>query len=279
MDSTFSNIVQALKHLLSKKRQNNIDGHSLGWFQAKYLKHTSSSTLRSIKFHNYKIWYNNGPELYAGIDELFLTEIYKQDFAPNSLIIDCGSYIGLSLLYYKSICPSARIISFEPDKQNYGILLRNIETNNLNNIEALNKAVWIDNTEISFESSGNMGSKIVADGSASNNSVQAVRLKELLYQQVAFLKIDIEGAEFEVLQDISNELKNVRNLFIEYHGNFNEARKLTTILEILNEKGFSYYIKEAADIYKQPFLHHARKYQYDVQLNIFCFQLYVSVTS
>ena len=74
--------------------------------------------------------------------------------------------------------------------------------------------------------------------------VKCVRLKDLLNEEIDFLKIDIEGAEFAVLKDCSDNLKNIKNLFVEYHGKYDEMFKLNEILEILLQNNFKYYIKE-----------------------------------
>ena len=68
------------------------------------------------------------------------------------------------------------------------------------------------------------------------------------------MKIDIEGAELPVLRDCSDNLKNVKNLFVEYHGKYNEIFKLNEILEILLQNNFKYYIKEGDSVYSRPFL-------------------------
>ena len=68
-------------------------------------------------------------------------------------------------------------------------------------------------------------------------------------------------------------LSNVKNLFIEYHGTFHQYAELTKIFQIVTREGFSYYIKEALNIYKSPFLQTKDpKVPFDVQLNIFCFR-------
>ena len=45
------------------------------------------------------------------------------------------------------------------------------------------------------------------------------------------LKIDIEGAEFEVLDDCKNHLNNIENIFIEYHSSNKKPQQLHDILE------------------------------------------------
>jgi hypothetical protein len=118
-----------------------------------------------------------------------------------------------------------------------------------------------------------MSSKINVNSGLPTKTVRAIRLRDLLSEEVDFLKIDIEGAEYAVLKDIRESLLNVKNLFVEYHGNFNQSRELTDMLTWINEQGFSYYIKEAAPVYTTPFQREIRSvYEYDVQLNIFCFR-------
>ena len=54
-------------------------------------------------------------------------------------------------------------------------------------------------------------------------TVTCVRLKDLLDDDIDFLKIDIEGAEYAVLKDCSDDLTNVKNLFVEYHGTYQKC--------------------------------------------------------
>ena len=101
---------------------------------------------------------------------------------------------------------------------------------------------------------------------------KSVKLKDLLIQKVDFLKMDIEGAEYEVIKDCKENLKNVSNLFLEYHGKFSDNHKLIEIFQIIESAGFKFYIKEAASLYPTPFFRKATTYPYDVQLNIFAFR-------
>ena len=78
--------------------------------------------------------------------------------------------------------------------------------------------------------------KLVIDEIVEKNNVRCVRLNDLLNEEIDFLKIDIEGAELPVLKDCSDNLKNVKNLFVEYHGKYDEMFKLNEILEILVAK-------------------------------------------
>lgn len=90
-------------------------------------------------------------------------------------------------------------------------------------------------------------------------------------RKVDFLKIDIEGAEYEVIKDCENELKNIDFLFIEYHSMPEKGQNLHEILEIVHRTGFKYHIKEAYTS-KHPFMERNLNFGMDLQLNIFCYK-------
>ena len=249
----------------------------ISWFQEKLLKHANSGIEYSHLYKNrYKIIFKDPKAFLYSVKELFVEEIYKfkaQDDTPY--IIDCGSYIGTSILFFKTQYPNAKILAFEPDNSNFELLNNNIKNWDLKDIEIQNAAIWIDNLGVNFIADGNMASKIDESNNTAHNENQktkSVRLKDLLTEKIDFLKIDIEGAEYEVLVDCESKLSFVENLFIEYHGNYNEMYKLNKILNILIENNFKYYIKEAGVTFEHPFYDRENIYYFDTQLNIFAFK-------
>jgi FkbM family methyltransferase len=240
----------------------------------KYLKHLPPGKLHSHKLFGHETWFVSGQEYLHGIKEIFIEETYKQTLPPNAYILDCGANIGLSVIYLKWICPSATIIAFEPDANNFALLQKNIASHGLEKVELKNQAVWKEDAMLSFESEGTMSSKIVSnEGSGQSVRIPAVRLRDYLDKKIDFLKIDIEGAEFEVLLDISSHLSVVDNLFVEYHGSFDQIDQLARLFNLLSQSGFKYYIKEATNVYETPLLRRKTSgTPYDIQLNIFCFR-------
>ncbi|MEO6837853.1 MAG: FkbM family methyltransferase [Ginsengibacter sp.] len=245
---------------------------NLNWFLIKYLKHLPPDNIHFHKLLNHKTFFHGGPEYLHGLKEIFLEGVYNQKLPENAYILDCGAHIGLSVIYLKSICPTANIVCFEPDAKNFDLLQRNITSHQLKNVEAKEEAVWVENTSLNFIQDGNMGSKIGEAKSSHSVTVKATRLKDFLDKKVDFLKMDIEGAEYNVLKDISDSLKNVNKMFIEYHGTFEQNNELLEIFEMVSKAGFKFYIKEAASVYDQPFLPKASSGEYDLQLNMFCFR-------
>ncbi|MEZ5017644.1 MAG: FkbM family methyltransferase [Flavipsychrobacter sp.] len=244
----------------------------LNIIRVKLLKHDNSESVKEYNLFGKRFKYINSYDFLHSLEEIFLEEVYKCSLGETPLIIDCGANIGLSVLYFKRAYPGAKIIAFEPDVNNYELIKQNIESYNLSGVELRKEAVWVKEETLKFKTMGSLGSMIVSGASDDTYDVKAIRLKELLAQEVDMLKMDIEGAEYQVIKDVAPELKNVKNLFLEYHGTFSEMSKLSELFTLLTNSGFSYYIKEALNIYRTPFYRSDIEHPYDVQLNIFCFR-------
>ena len=248
---------------------------NMSWAQEKFYKHTSKG---KKYIHKYKkginVAFTDPLSFLHAIKEIFVDEIYLFETKnPAPLIIDCGGYIGISALFFKLNFPQSKIIVFEPDSENFRVAKENIDSWGFHDIELYKKAVWINTGDLEFYESNSMASSVHAINTGGNKvKVSAVRLKDSLDQKVDFLKIDIEGAEYEVLLDIQSRLVNVEKMFVEYHGYYHEMDKLNTILNILTEENYRWYIKEAENVYSRPFYDKKIIDTYDVQLNIFAFK-------
>jgi FkbM family methyltransferase len=248
----------------------------INWTLEKILKHEDDQSFKQKKLPIGIINYKRPYEVLHTYRELFCKEIYR--FHTNSeapIIIDCGSNIGLSVLYFKTIFPKAKVWAFEPDQANYELLSKNIQSNDLQDIIAEPAAVWISDGTINFSGNGSEASRIDENNAhTSSHTVACIRLKNLLckFETIDFLKMDIEGGEYKVITDCANELHRVSNFFLEYHGKANETKQLTELLEIVDKQGFQAYIRNAADTLAHPFIDKQTNTQFDVQLNIFCYK-------
>src|SRR5206468_1716479 len=119
------------------------------------------------------------------------------------------------------------------------LLQANIKSFGYHKVLALQEAVWIENTILQFAGGGSMSSRIDSESSQNTTQVKAIRLKDYLDKPVDFLKIDIEGAEYQVMMDIVDQLYHVKNLFLEYHGSFHQNKQLNQLFELLVSNGFS----------------------------------------
>lgn len=206
-----------------------------------------------------------------GYREIFQRGIYHfRCDSTEPLVIDAGANVGLTTIFFKQIYPESRVILFEPDRELFALLRQNIATYGLEKIEAINAAVWKTDGHLPFVSEGGLSGHIAsrADEVPEQMRVASVRLKRFLDRRIDLLKMDIEGAEFEVLQDCRDELRHIENLFIEYHSAADSEQQLARILQILSGAGFRYHVHEAFTS-PRPFLRRNLCGRMDLQLNVF----------
>jgi FkbM family methyltransferase len=183
-------------------------------------------------------------------------------------ILDCGANIGLSVIDFKRRHPGAKVIAFEADPAIFDVLQRNVESFKLSGVELHNAAVWNDDAGVTFASEGSDAGHIGSDGGA-GISVKSVRLRDFLNEDIEFLKLDIEGAETDVLQDCADCLGKVKRVFVEYHSYAGQPQTLPDILTILSNSGFRYYIGSEGVEIKNPFMMTWTDNGQDMRINIF----------
>jgi FkbM family methyltransferase len=183
--------------------------------------------------------------------EIFIYNLYQfraQRLDP--LIIDCGSNIGLTLLYFKSLYPESRLIAFEPDPAIFPYLRENIQNNRIEKTELHNAALGEREGILPFLSDGHIGSCLVETAASDIPSdwkrydVPCVRLSQYLKDHVDLLKMNIEGAEWQVLSECREHLNRVQQIMIEYHHLPGLPRTLHSILELLDKSGFEYLVSD-----------------------------------
>jgi FkbM family methyltransferase len=242
--------------------------------EKKRLLESTNFQQETAKVFDLDFAFSHGPSLLHSLEEIFSEDIYLFDNENDTpYIIDCGANIGVSVLYFQRKYPKSKILAFEPDENIFKILEKNINTFQHPSTEIRKEAVWIKDEDLQFYSEGGLAGSCVTDFAKKNQiiTVKAVDLKKYLQQPVDFLKIDIEGAENVLIFDIADSLKNVKNLFLEYHGILDEEQNLGEILNLLKSKGFEYYIRVAGETIIHPFCNEKPK-SFNQQLNIFCYR-------
>ena len=186
--------------------------------------------------------------------------------------MDVGANIGLSVLFFKSIYPNSKIIALEPDPSIFKMYKENIKDNGYANVLLIQKAAWTNDERISFQQEGSDAGRISTFIIDDSVIVETVRLKTLIEKyRPDFLKMDIEGAEAEVLLDCKNSLNSIQWLFVEYHSRINSMQKLDELLEILIHSGFRIHLSPAFSS-SAPFLALKTQYGFDMQINIFAWR-------
>ena len=95
-----------------------------------------------------------------------------------------------------------------------------------------------------FFSEGGFSGRICEQTGQSNELVDGVRLRDFLDSRVDFLKLDIEGAEVEVINDCQDRLHNIEHLFVEYHSPLGQKQQLDIILTALTNSAVGNICRE-----------------------------------
>lgn len=199
----------------------------------------------------FKVKYPSLPSLRYLFREIFLRQEYHfMADTAEPFIIDCGANIGLATLYFKALYPSAELLAFEPDPDAFACLSSNVAQNNLGGVELRNSALAGSDGKItlysSFAGPGELNASIYkARSGGEPRRVTAAKLSQFITRPVALLKLDIEGAEGEVLTELraSGKLPLISRIVLEYHHHIDTgADSLSGLLETLERSGFGYQL-------------------------------------
>jgi FkbM family methyltransferase len=174
----------------------------------------------------------------------------------DPFIVDGGSNIGMSVLFFKSLYPDSRVLAFEPAKRAHELLVRNVEANGLRGVDVRHAALGGENAAVQFfEDPDDPATFRMSTRPeripGSSTSVTQERLSDSLTGNVDLLKLDIEGAEDSVLADLvdSGAISSIEQLVVEFHHQLDARRDfLGAFLERLREHGFAYQVSAAEDI-------------------------------
>jgi len=201
----------------------------------------------------YDISFFDKVTFFCGYSEIFVKEIYHFKTAKEDpFIIDCGSNIGLTILYFKMLYPKAEVIAFEPSQKCFNVLQKNVADNHLTNVTAYNKAVSDREGKNSFwdpsHGRGDGRASILVQGQNKDmTETECVHLSNYISKPVDLLKMDIEGAEFGVFQELAqaNKLGLIKEIVLEYHHHVpnGDIDRLGQFLALLESNNFGYQIR------------------------------------
>jgi FkbM family methyltransferase len=161
-------------------------------------------------------------------------------------VFDVGAHLGYySLLAAKCVGPCGKVVAFEPSAKNFSLLRKNIELNKLTYVRLVNQAVFCRPERVTLslpldnESSGNWS--INADKGGERIHVQADTIDRFCHRNQImpdFLKIDVEGAEYDVLMGAVESIQRYRpKLLIELH-HFDGNLRAHPVPDLLQSWGY-----------------------------------------
>ncbi len=184
------------------------------------------------------------------LSEAFIrpTEFFNEHVTiqPGDTILDLGAYIGTSAALFSHLTgPQGQVYSFEPIHSQ--ALQKNIEINNLTNVECVPAAVGDENRHISFTQSDLGVSSRQANSNESKNfhTVPQITVDEFVAERglkkVDFIKMDIEGAEEPALRGALKTLERFKpKLSIaSYHTDISGDKQHPKLISLLKQLHYS----------------------------------------
>jgi FkbM family methyltransferase len=184
--------------------------------------------------------------------ESAVTGLILDKIKPGDTVLDIGANIGyFTLLFAQKAGPTGRVYAFEPSPENFALLKKNVEVNGYGNVTLVNKAVSDRTQTIKlYVSKTNLGDHHIYDTGDGRESVdiECVRLDEFfpnLPTNISVVKVDVQGAEFQVMRGAgallsSNPAMTIVSEFWPY-GLSRSGADPQAYLDLLGEHGFTLY--------------------------------------
>jgi FkbM family methyltransferase len=176
------------------------------------------------------------------------------------VIIDGGAHIGLATLYFKWLYPQGQVVAFEPNEKLATLWQRNIDNNGLTEVTLIQKALgkhegekkifYFDKTAWRWYSTGSFyaGAWNGEQREQEEGQVTTTQLKRFIHElpRVDLLKLDIEGAELEVILSLGDSaLSKIREIIFEFHPR-GTGQKMKELIQFLRRNGFTCTFRDRA---------------------------------
>jgi len=186
---------------------------------------------------------------YHCYDRIFVGESYFVDdiitLGAEEAFVDCGAYIGDTIEdFIKKVISYQRIYAFEPDAVNREILYHYIREHDLLNIEVDGRAVWNESATLTFDTTEDTLSRVSSGGKI---SVPAVPLDLAVTGRITYIKMDIEGAEYEALEGARSIITRYRpKLAICVYHKYQDVIRVPKLIDSMVPGGYRFYLRHHA---------------------------------
>jgi FkbM family methyltransferase len=182
------------------------------------------------------------------INDIWVSRTYTpvgDEIREGDTVIDIGAHIGAFSVLAATRDRDVTVYSYEPLPDNFNLLKENIELNHLENVKPFPLAVAGSGgrRKLFLCEKDSCGHSLL--GAGNYVEVECITLSEILegnnIETCSFVKIDCEGAEYEILFNTPEEYFNrIKRIFLEYHPYIEEEHSYSSdkLVTLLKDRGF-----------------------------------------
>jgi FkbM family methyltransferase len=199
--------------------------------------------------NNIKYLIRTGTSDFGIINEVYIVKEYNKlsnFIRQDSVVIDIGAHIGVFSILAGKKAFRGKVFAYEPFEENFEMLNKNITLNNMKNISAFKLGISNKKGKRKLViSRDNSGGHSFYEKNGEKVEIKTITLKQVFEQnkikKCDFLKIDCEGAEYEILLNTPFKyLKKIKSISAEYH----DTGDINKLKEYLEKAGFNVEINE-----------------------------------
>lgn len=139
----------------------------------------------------------------------------------DAIVVDVGANIGDFSVQAAKLCPRGRVYAIEPITGNVRMITLNKILNGLRNVVTLHLALGDHEGEVEIRDEGVRSSTYFANAGSVAESVRITSLQKLMQEhdieQIDLLKLDCEGAEWDIIPSSVNVLPKISQICREFH--------------------------------------------------------------
>ena len=181
------------------------------------------------------------------IKEVWLQNIYNKfgvNVSKGDTVFDIGAHVGIFSIYAAELSDNGKVYAFEPFIENFKRLENHKKINQKENLFIYNKGVYssegLQTLHLSPDNNTGGHSIHLKNNGEKKIEIQTIRLDDFCEKekinQIDFLKMDCEGAEFEILKSNETILNKVSKIVMECHPYENNT--VQSMIQLLERNGF-----------------------------------------
>lgn len=200
-----------------------------------------------------RIFSRANPRDFIILDETWGANLYLKNeitISPGDIVVDIGAYIGDFTVYAsQKTGPRGRVVAYEPFKETYSYLRKNISENKCKNVSLINRAVGKQDgvSSLFIPKNAEFGSSLLDITEYGECEEIKIRMSTIdsVFQQNAIdhidlLKMDCEGGEYEILLSSGKWLNRIKTISLEYHQM--KGHSLIELTDLLKKYNFRVWI-------------------------------------